>query len=98
MKKILNYGLLIFLVLLLIGGYFINKENSYSKKNEIKNFAKQLNIRNNQIAKIQKNLLENENNINNLINLKSINFKKKFENLKLSEFIDQSLFKEKKNR
>ena len=96
MKKILNYGLLIFLVLLLIGGYFINKENSYSKKNEIKNFAKQLNIRNNQIAKIQKNLLENENNINNLINLKSINFKKKFENLKLSEFIDQSLFKEKK--
>ena len=98
MKKILNYGLLIFLVLLLIGGYFINKENSYSKKNEIKNFAKQLNIRNNQIAKIQKNLLENENNINNLINLKNINFKKKFENLKLSEFIDQSLFKEKKNR
>ena len=96
MKKIINYGLLTFLVLLLIAGYLINEDNSNSKKNEIKNFAKQLNIRNNQIAKIQKNLLENENNINNLINLKSIDFEKKFENLKLSEFIDQRLLKDKK--
>ncbi len=56
----------------------------------------QLNIRNQQIAKIQKNLLINENNINNIINPKSIEFKKKFENLKLSKFIDQRLLKEKK--
>ena len=96
MRKIINYGLLIFLVLLLLAGYLINKKNSYSKKNEIGNFAKQLNIRNKQIAKIQKNLLKNANNINDLINLKSINFKKEFENLKLSEFIDQKLLKEKK--
>ena len=96
MKKIINYVLLIFLVILLLAGYFINKQNSYSKKNEIRNFAKQLNIRNKQIAKIQKNLLKNDNNINNLINQKSIDFQKKFENLKLSQFIDQKLFKEKK--
>ena len=57
MKKIINYALLIFLVLLIVAGYFINKENSYSKKNEIRNFSEQLKIRNNQIAKIQK--LEN---------------------------------------
>ena len=95
MKKIINYALLIFLVLLIVAGYFINKENSYSKKNEIRNFSEQLKIRNNQIAKIQKNLLNNENNINDLINLTSINFKKKFENLRLNEFINQKVFDEK---
>ena len=95
MKKIINYALLIFLVLLIVAGYFINKENSYSKKNEIRNFSEQLKIRNNQIAKIQKNLLNNENNINDLINLTSINFKKKFENLRLNEFINQKAFDEK---
>ena len=96
MKKIINYGLLIFLVLLLLAGYLINKNNSYSKKNEIKNFAKQLNIRNKQIAKIQRNLLKNENNINDLINIESIDFEKKFENLKLNDFIDRKLLKENK--
>ncbi len=96
MKKIINYALLIFLVLLLIVGHLINKKNSYSKKNEIGNFAKQLNIRNKQIAKIQKNLLKNENDINNLINKRNIEFEKKFENLKLSEFINPKFLKEKK--
>ena len=96
MKKIINYGLLIFLVLLLLAGYLINKNNSYSKKNEIKNFAKQLSIRNKQIAKIQRNLLKNENNINDLINIESIDFEKKFENLKLNDFIDRKLLKENK--
>ena len=97
MKKIFNYAILIFLVLFLIIGYLINKENSFSKKNEISNFANQLNIRNKQIVKIQKNLLKNENNINDLINIKSINFETKFENLKLGDFINQNLLKKKKN-
>ena len=96
MKKIINYALLIFLVILLIAGYLINKKNSFSKKNEIGNFSKQLNIRNKQIAKIQKNLLNNGNNINDLINLKSIEFEKKFQNLKLKNFINEKLLKEKK--
>ena len=68
MKKIINYALLIFLVLLLIVGHLINKKNSYSKKNEIGNFAKQLNIRNKQIAKIQKNLLLASNKAGHAIN------------------------------
>ena len=90
------YLLIAFLIIVLIIGYFVNKENSFSKKNEIENFAKQLNIRNQQIAKIQKNLLKIDRDINDLINPKSIKFKKKFENFKLSEFIDQRLLKEKK--
>ena len=96
MKKIINFSLLIFLVILLIAGYLINKKNSFSKKNEIGNFSKQLNIRNKQIAKIQKNLLNNGNNINDLINLKNIEFEKKFQNLKLNDFINEKLLKEKK--
>ena len=74
MKKTANYILIIFLALLLIIGFLVNKENSNSKKNEISNFAKQLKIRNQQIAKIQKNLLRNKNNINNFINSKNIIF------------------------
>ena len=48
--------LIIFLVLLLIAGYLINKKNSFSKKNEIFNLTQQIITKNNQIAKIQKNL------------------------------------------
>ena len=74
----------------------INKKIPF-QKNEIGNFSKQLNIRNKQIAKIQKNLLNNGNNINDLINLKSIEFEKKFQNLKLNDFINEKLLKEKKS-
>jgi len=97
-KKNINIVILVLLTALLFIGFFANKKNSYSKKNEIKNLSKQLNIRNTQIAKIQKNLLQNGRNINELINKKNINFKKVFENLKLNEIVDKNYFlKEKKN-
>jgi len=97
-KKTINIIILVFLIVLLFVGFFANKKNSYSKKNEIKNLSNQLNIRNRQIAKIQKNLLKNGKNINDLINKKNIRFKKTFENLKLYEIVDKNSFlKEKKN-
>ena len=61
--------LIIFLVLLLIAGYLINKKNSFSKKNEIFNLTQQIITKNNQIAKIQKNLLSKKKNINDFVNL-----------------------------
>ena len=75
---------IIFLVLLLISGYQLNKESSASKKNEISNIVQQLKTRNNQIAKIQKNLFKEGSNINDLINQKEINFRKIFANKKLN--------------
>ena len=63
---------IIFLVLLLISGYQLNKESSASKKNEISNIVQQLKTRNSQIAKIQKNLFKEGSNINDLIFSKSI--------------------------
>ena len=86
MKKYIFLIIITFLISLLIIGYLVNKKNSFSKKNEIANFAKQLSIRNNQIAKIQKNLLKNNKNINNLINDKNLIFKKIFENSKLNKY------------
>ena len=65
------------------------------KKNEISNFAKQLKKRNKQLAKIQKNLIENENNINDFINQNEINFKKVTENQKLIDFNGYSFSKSK---
>ena len=77
---------IIFLVLLLISGYQLNKESSASKKNEISNIVQQLKTRNSQIAKIQKNLFKEGSNINDLINQKEINFRKIFDNKKLNNF------------
>ena len=84
MKKYIPYLIIIFLISLIIAGQLINEKNSYSKKNEISNFAKQLKIRNEQITKIQNNLLKDNRNINDLINEKSIEFQKIFENAKLT--------------
>ena len=78
--------IIIFLVILLILGYQLNKQSSASKKNEISNIVQQLKTRNNQIAKIQKNLFKNGLNINDLINQKEINFRKVFNNKKLNNF------------
>ena len=66
---------ILFLVFLLIYGYQINKQNSKSKKNEISNITKQLNTRNTQLEKIQKKLLKEEKNLNDIINQNEINFK-----------------------
>ncbi len=85
-KKYIYQILIIFLLGLLIFGYSLNKKSSASKKNEISILAKQLKAKNSQISKIQKNLFDNENNINDLINENEINFKKVFEDKKLNNF------------
>ena len=75
MKVKANYIYLIiiaFLIALLIIGHQINKKNSASKKNEISNIVNQLKTRNNQLAKIQKNLFEDGKNLNDIINKKRI--------------------------
>ena len=60
--------IIILLISLLVYGYLLNKNSSASKKNEISNILKDLKTRNIQISKIQKNLLKECKNINNLIN------------------------------
>ena len=72
-----------FLVALLIIGHQINKKSSASKKNEISNIVNQLKTRNNQLAKIQKNLFKEGKNLNDIINKKGINFENIFKDKKL---------------
>jgi len=81
------------LISLIIFGYLLNKTSSASKKNEISNILKDLKTRNIQISKIQKNLLKNGKNINDLINQNEINFKKISENKKLNNFENYSFSK-----
>ena len=76
LKKYIYPILTVFLVCLIFFGYYLNKKSSASKKNEISNLALELKIRNDQLAKIQKNLLKNGYNINNIINQNKISFKK----------------------
>ena len=76
LKKYIYQILIIFLMVLLVSGYILNKKSSASKKNEISNILKQLNTRNIQIAKIQKNLFKDGKNINDIINKNEIQFKK----------------------
>ena len=71
-----------FLIILLILGHQINKQNSASKKNEISNIVNQLKTRNNQLAKIQKNLFEDGKNLNEIINKKGITFENIFKGKK----------------
>ena len=76
-KKIFIYNILvIILTILLISGYFINKKSSSSKKNEIQNLEKQILTKNQQLSNIQRNFIENKENINDLINPDNINFLK----------------------
>ena len=82
---------------LIFFGYYLNKKSSASKKNEISNLALELKIRNDQLAKMQKNLLKNGYNINNIINQNNISFKKITENKKLVDFNGYSLKKFKAN-
>ena len=97
LKKYILLILIVFLVSLILLGHNLNKKSSFSKKNEISNFAKQLKKRNNQLAKIQKKLLESGNNINDLINQNKINFKKISENIKLVDFNGYSFSNSKTN-
>ena len=74
-KKIFIYNILVLLLtILLIAGYVLNKQSSKSKKNEISNLNKQILAKNQQLSNIQKNFIKNKKNINDLINVDSINF------------------------
>ena len=78
-KKNFIYNLIVILLTtLLMIGYFINKKNSYSKKNEILNLNKQILTKNQQLSNIQINLLKKNGNINDLVNPDNINFLKIF--------------------
>ena len=92
-KKYIYQVLIIFLLALLIFGYSLNKKSSSSKKNEISIFANQLKARNVQLAIIQKNLSNSDNDINDLINKNEINFQKVFENKKLINLFDYNFSK-----
>lgn len=92
-RKHIYLIIIIFLIGLLIYGYLLNKKSSASKKNEISNILYQLQIRKIQLNKIQKNLLKNGKNINDLINEKEISFKKIFENKKFTDLDGYSLSK-----
>jgi len=77
MKIKLNFiynSIIIFLIFLLIFGYQLNKKSSSSKKNEVSNLTQQIISKNNQISKIQKNLMSDKKNINELVNPRNINF------------------------
>ena len=89
--------LIVFLLSLLISGYLLNKKSSASKKNEISNILNQLETRNIQISKIQKNLFNESKNINDLINQKEITFKKVSENEKFNDLNGYSFSKYRTN-
>ena len=75
-KNIIYICIIGFLTILLVTGYIINKKNSSSKKNEIRNLEKQILTKNQQLSNIQKNLIKNKENLNDLINPDNINFLK----------------------
>ncbi len=77
-KNFIYNTIVILLVTILLVGYFINKKNSYSKKNEIFNLNKQILTKNQQLSNIQKNLLKKKGNLNDLLNPNRINFLKIF--------------------
>ena len=73
-KNIIYICIIGVLTILLVLGYVINKNNSFSKKNEIRNLERQILTKNQQLSNIQRNLIENKGNINDLINPNHINF------------------------
>jgi len=89
--------IIILLISLLVYGYLLNKNSSASKKNEISNILKDLKTRNIQISKIQKNLLKEGKNINNLINQEKIDFKEILKDKKLKNFDNYYFSKYKTN-
>ncbi len=92
-KNYIFFSIILFLFLLLIFGYFLNKKSSASKKNEILNVTKLLKTRNKQLAKIQKNLFKEGKNLNDFINQSEIEFKQIFTNKKLENFDNYSFSK-----
>ena len=97
-KKIFIYNVLIFLLtILLIVGYFTNKKNSSSKKNEISNLNKQILIKNQQLTNIQKNYLKSNKNLNDLVNPDEINFLKTISDKEIKDLEGYNLNKYRTN-
>ena len=89
MKKISIIGLplmlIIILIITLIVGHKINKQNSASKKKEIFNLTQQLNSKNNQISIVQKFFLQSNGNINDIVSPNYINFSEIFTDKNLGD-------------
>ena len=97
-KKIFIYNVSVFLLtILLIVGYFTNKKNSLSKKNEISNLNKQILIKTQQLTNIQKNYLKNNKNLNDLVNPDEINFLKTISNKEIEDLEGYKLNKYRTN-
>ena len=75
-KNIIYICTISVLSILLVIGYVTNKNNSSSKKNEIRNLERQILTKNQQLSNIQRNFIKNRKNINDLINPYNINFLK----------------------
>ena len=101
MKKISIIGLpiilIIILIITLITGHKINKQNSASKKKEIFNLTQQLQSKNNQISIVQKFFLQRNENINDVISPNNINFSEIFKDKNLGDFNNYSISKYKTN-
>ena len=96
-KKNIYQIIIIFLLSLLVFGYLINKKNSSSKKNEISNLNKQILTKTQQLYNIQKNLIKNKENLNDILSLNNINFLKIISDKKIKNFKGYKLNKYRTN-
>ncbi len=97
-KKIFIYNIaIVFLTILLITGYLINKKNSTSRKNEISNLNKQILTKTQQLYNIQKNFVKNNRNINDVVNPDNIKFLKTVSNKEIKNFKGYKLTKYRTN-
>ncbi len=97
-KKIFIYNIaIVFLTILLITGYLINKKNSASRKNEISNLNKQILTKTQQLYNIQKNFVKNNRNINDVVNPYNIKFLKTVSNKEIKNFKGYKLTKYRTN-
>ena len=97
-KKIFIYNIaIVFLTILLITGYLINKKNSASRKNEISNLNKQILTKTQQLYNIQKNFIKNNRNINDVVNPDNIKFLKTVSNKEIKNFKGYKLTKYRTN-
>ena len=86
-KKNFIYNIVIvFLTILLITGYLINKKNSSSRKNEISILNKQILTKTQQLYNIQKNFIKKNRNINDVVNPDNIKFLKTVSNKEIKNF------------
>ena len=97
-KKNFIYNIVIvFLTILLITGYLINKKNSSSRKNEISILNKQILTKTQQLYNIQKNFIKKNRNINDVVNPDNIKFLKTVSNKEIKNFKGYKLTKYRTN-